>query len=91
MTSTSARLTLRLDLSDKERIDRAAVLRGMTLSSFVRDAALREAERVMAAEQTVTLTAAESARLLKALNAPFQPNAKLKKAMLAAARGTKFR
>jgi len=35
----------------------------------------------MAAELTVTLSAEESRRFLKALDAPFRPNAKLKSAL----------
>lgn len=81
MTATAARLDLRLNASDKARITRAADLRGVPLSAFVRDAVLREAEKVMAAELTVTLSAEESRRFLAALNKPFKPNAKLKKAM----------
>ncbi len=81
MTTAVARLDLRLDPSDKARITRAADLRGVAVSAFVRDAVLREAGNVMAAELTVTLSAAESKRFLKALDAPFQPNAKLKKAL----------
>jgi uncharacterized protein (DUF1778 family) len=81
MSTAAARLDLRLNTSDKDRIARAADLRGVPLSVFVRDAVLREAENVMAAELSVTLSAAESRRVLKALNAPFRPNAKLKKAL----------
>lgn len=81
MTSPAARLDLRLNATDKERIARAADLRGVPVSAFVRDAVLREAENVMATELTVTLSALESRRFLKALNAPFQPNPKLKKAL----------
>ena len=81
MTTAVARLDLRLDPSDKARITRAADLRGVAVSAFVRDAVLREAGNVMAAELTVTLSAAESKRFMKALDAPFQPNAKLKKAL----------
>ena len=81
MTTSAARLDLRLNATDKARIARAADLRGMPLSAFVRDAVLREAESVMAAELTVILSAAESRRFLKALDAPFKPNARLKKAM----------
>ena len=80
-TTAAARLVLRLNPTDKARITRAADLRGVPLSAFVRDAVLREAENVMAAELTVTLSAEESRRFLKALDAPFQPNAKLKKAL----------
>jgi uncharacterized protein (DUF1778 family) len=81
MTTAAARLDLRLDPSDKARIARAADLRGVPVSAFVRDAVLREAESVMAAELTVTLSVQESLRFLNALDAPFAPNAKLKKAL----------
>lgn len=85
--TAAARLDLRLTPADKERIARAADLRGMALSAFVRDAVLREAQSVMAAELTVTLSADESRRFLKALDAPFAPNAKLKKALARVAKG----
>lgn len=81
MTTGTARLDLRLNPTDKARIARAAGLRGVAVSAFVRDAVLREAENVMAAELSVTLSAEESQRFLKALDAPFKPNAKLKKAL----------
>ena len=85
MTATAARLDLRLNAADKARITHAADLRGVPLSAFVRDAVLREAENVMAAELTVTLSVEESRRFLDALDKPFKPNAKLKKAMAEAA------
>ena len=81
MPNTAARLDLRLDPSDKARIARAADLRGVPVSAFVRDAVLREADSVMAAELTVALSVEESRRFLKALDAPFHPNEKLKKAL----------
>lgn len=81
MSTAAARLDLRLDAADKARIARAADLRGMPVSAFIRDAVLREAESVMAAELTVTLSIEESRRFLKALDAPFNLNAKLKKAL----------
>ena len=81
MTTTPARLDLRLNASDKERIERAASLRGVAVSVFVRDVALREAESVVTTELSVTLSADESRRFVKALDAPFRPNAKLKKAL----------
>jgi uncharacterized protein (DUF1778 family) len=76
-----AQLDLRMNPADKARISRAADLRGVPLSAFVRDAVLREAESVMAAELTVTLSIEESRRFLKTIDVPFKPNAKLKKAM----------
>lgn len=81
MTTSAARLDLRLNPTDKARIARAADLRGVPVSAFVRDAVLREAESVMASALTVTLSAEESRRFLKALDARFRPNAKLKKAL----------
>ena len=86
MTAAAARLDLRLESRDKDRIAKAAALRGMPVSSFVRDAVLREAEAAIAAETIVPLSEEESRRFLAALDAPFQPNARLKKAMDAAAR-----
>ena len=77
----AARLDLRLSSTDKDRIGRAADLRGVPLSTFVRDAVLREADNVMTAEVTVTLSREESRRFLAALDKPFRPNASLKKAM----------
>jgi len=85
---TTARLDLRLEAHDKDRITRAAALRGLPVSSFVRDAVLREADAIIAADAVVTLSQAESRRFLDALDAPFRPNARLKKAMDAAARLT---
>ena len=79
--TAAARLDFRLNPADKDRISRAADLRGVPLSTFVRDAVLREAESVMAAELFVTLSAQEPQRFLSALDKPFAPNARLKKAM----------
>lgn len=87
MTMTAlARLDLRLSPADKTCIHRAADLRGVPVSAFVRDAVLREAENVMATELVVTLSPAESRRFLAALDAPFKPNVRLKKAMADAAK-----
>ena len=80
MTAT-ARLDLRLNPADKARISRAADLRGVPLSTFVRDAVLRETENVMAAELSVALSAEESRRFLATLDKPFAPNPQLLKAM----------
>lgn len=81
MTTTAARLDLRLNTRDKDRIALAAALRGVPVSAFVRDAVLREAEAALAADMTITLSPEESRRLLAALDKPFKPSAKLKQAM----------
>lgn len=48
MTITADRLDLRLSAEDKRRIRRAAALNKMPVAAFVRAAALREAETVIA-------------------------------------------
>jgi len=85
-TVAIARLDLRLESRDKDRIARAASLRGMAVSAFVREAVLRETDIAIAADTVVTLSKEESRRFLAALDDPFHPNARLKKAMDAAAR-----
>ncbi|MGH8191478.1 MAG: DUF1778 domain-containing protein [Rhodanobacteraceae bacterium] len=79
--TAAARLDLRLNEKDKSRIVRAASLRGLPVATFVRDAVLREADNVMAAELSVTLSPTESRRFMAALDRPFKANARLKKAM----------
>ena len=84
-TAAPARLDRRLDSRDKDRIAKAAALRGMAVSAFVRDAVLREAESAIAADAFVALSAQESRRFLAALDAPFAPNDRLRRAMKDAA------
>jgi hypothetical protein len=48
MPNAPTRLELRIDSADKDRIARAAALRGQPVSAFVRDAVLREAEVAIA-------------------------------------------
>lgn len=81
MTIATARLDVRLDASDKERIAKAAALRGMAVSAFVRDAVLREADTAITANTIVTLSEQESRRFLAALDQPFRPNSRLQQAM----------
>jgi uncharacterized protein (DUF1778 family) len=88
MTHATARLDLRLEAGDKDRIARAAALRGMAVAAFVRDAVLREANNTIAADTAVALSPAESRRFLDALDEPFRPNDRLQKAMDAALRLT---
>lgn len=73
--SASAHLGFRLSLAAKARIERASRLRGLPMSTFVRDAVLREAEAVVAAGLNVTLSPAESRRFLETLDQSFKPKA----------------
>lgn len=81
MTTPAARLDLRLTARDKDRIARAAALRGLPVSAFVRAAVLREADAIVADEPTITLSAQEAKRLVAALGTPFKPSARLRLAM----------
>lgn len=84
-TAATARLDLRLESREKDRIAKAAAIRGMAVSAFVRDAVLREADTTISANTVVTLSEHESRCFLAALDEPFRPNARLRKAMDAAA------
>jgi len=55
--TTATRLDVRLGIGDKHCISRAAVLRGMPVSVFVREAVLREADSVIAAAATPDMRA----------------------------------
>lgn len=48
MTAVTDRLDLRLSVEDKNRLRRAAKLQGLSVATFVRAAALREAETIIA-------------------------------------------
>lgn len=48
MTAIADRLDLRLSVEDKNRLRRAAELQGLPVATFVREAALREAETTIA-------------------------------------------
>ena len=81
MTTTTSSLDHRLDAHDKRRITKAAALRGLPVSAFVRQVVLREADNAIAADAVVLLSEDESRRFLAALDAPFQPNERLRQAM----------
>ena len=48
MPATADRLDLRLSTADKDRLRRAAALAGVSVAAFVREAAVREADAVLA-------------------------------------------
>lgn len=81
MSATADRLEVRVESGDKSEIERAARLQGKKTSVFVREVVLREARRVLAESATVTLSAQEARALLHAFDRPFEPNARLQRAM----------
>jgi len=86
MNTTAARLDLRLNLGDKHRITRAAALRGVPVSAFVREAVLREADSAITAADVVTLSETETRHFLAALDTPFTPTPRLQAALDAVAK-----
>src|SRR5699024_7130291 len=80
MTAAS-RLDLRLDAHDKARIIHAAKLGGVSVSTFVRNAALHAASDAIADEETVTLSADETQYLLATLDKSFKPSQRLNQAL----------
>jgi uncharacterized protein (DUF1778 family) len=79
--TATTRLDLRLSARERKRIERAAALAGLPLTTFVRTAALREADRTLAGQPAVHMSPAESKRLVAAISKPFGPNAALQRAL----------
>ncbi len=76
------RINLRLEKRVKDILERAAGFEGMTLSSFIRNSALEQAEKTIQDHETITLNAEYSKTFLEALSAPVNFNSRLKEAML---------
>lgn len=71
------RLSFRITPDVKSRIARAASIRNADLTTFVTQAALREADAVIEAAEQIKLTEESHARLLALLENPPAPNEKL--------------
>lgn len=63
-------IRMRIGPSDRERMVQAAELSGMTLATFVRASAAREAGRILREHRTTTLPERDSLALLEALDNP---------------------
>jgi len=87
--ASPARFDLKLDKREKDLFARAAELMGTTMAGFVRAAAKEKASSLIERESRIILSEREARQLLEALDAPFQPNAALKKALDAANRSIK--
>ncbi|MDR2001038.1 MAG: DUF1778 domain-containing protein [Zoogloeaceae bacterium] len=79
----SNRMSLRVSREAKSRIVRAASLRRADMTNFVTQAALREADAVIAEAERITLSERDRAKILDLIENPPTPNAKLR-AVLAA-------
>ncbi len=74
------RIEARLTSEQKEVIQRAADLKGRSLSDFVIDSAQRAAEATLREHEVLTLTARESRAFVESLLNPPAPNARLRAA-----------
>jgi uncharacterized protein (DUF1778 family) len=75
------RITTRVPQKVQDTLQQAADLIGSPLNQFIVQAALREAQRVIDRERVVELSSHDAAFLLKMLERPAKPNAKLAKAL----------
>ncbi|HWY74061.1 MAG TPA: DUF1778 domain-containing protein [Verrucomicrobiae bacterium] len=77
------RLVARVNLHDKNLLERAAEVQGLSVARFVVARALADAERILNERHFIRLNQAESRRFVEALLAPPRPPTKaLKKAMV---------
>ncbi len=75
-----ARLQIRINPDDYWLLERAAYLQGESLSRFVREVSLRKAKEVVRDHDSMQLSNADWELFFKTLEAPSEPNTKLKKA-----------
>jgi uncharacterized protein (DUF1778 family) len=74
------RLDFRLQPALKRRIERAAAVRGQTVSSFAVSVLLREADQLLAREGGIALGVEASRTLLARLDRDLRPNRRLRRA-----------
>jgi uncharacterized protein (DUF1778 family) len=78
--SRGARLEARISATQKSVLQRAATLSGRTLSEFVVASAQEAAARVIREHESIQLSRAEQTAFVKALLAPAEPGAALRRA-----------
>jgi uncharacterized protein (DUF1778 family) len=69
-SAKTRRIEIRMTDEERDLEQAAAASRGQTLSEFVRQAARREAEQVLAERTSIVLNAEEASRFLAALDNP---------------------
>ena len=72
-TTESARINLRTSPEAKALIERAAAIMGSTVSSFMLQNAYEAASRLVAQQETITLSNRDRDLFLKALDKPANP------------------
>lgn len=79
-TAKRQRISPRLPDAARELLEHAADIYGATVSQFIVQAAVKEAQAVLERERLIRLSIEDARTLEKALARPPAPNAKLKKA-----------
>jgi len=79
--NVTARMELRFQPSEKKLVERAAAVKGMTVSAFVRSTTLEAAKELVPQDDVVLLSARDFANLMKAMDRPFKPNRRLARAL----------
>jgi uncharacterized protein (DUF1778 family) len=74
------RIELRASQKERERLLEAAAFTGMSLSAFLRQAALEKSNNVLKNRDTITLSDRDRDLFLDALENPPKPNKRLKQA-----------
>ena len=83
LTADKKRISARIPRESRELLEKAAALSGATLNQFVMQAAIKEAQTLLAREQSIILTETDANRFFAALESPPAPNAALRKAAMA--------
>ncbi|HZY69267.1 MAG TPA: DUF1778 domain-containing protein [Devosia sp.] len=79
----NACIPLQLSSTQQARVARAAAIRKMDAARFITEAALREANAVVAQAETVRVSVRDFTRIVELLKSPPAPNARLKPAIAA--------
>lgn len=77
----NVRVTARVPVSVKEKLQKAADLTGATLNQFVVAAAVKEAMEVIKQQQVIDLSSLEGKKILSLIENPPEPNEQLKEAI----------
>ena len=76
-----SRLNIRCDSRSRELLDKAATYEHVSVSEFVLSNALASAEKIVQANECVTLNPADFQAFLTALDTKAKPNSAMKKAV----------
>jgi len=81
MSTTSPRITARVDAETQSLLSKAALLAGMSsINSFVLSAAIEKAKDIIEREQSLKLSHRDATILVNALDAPAQTHNRLQQA-----------